>query len=255
MKRIYTLIIIAVITFLIVLFVMRPDLLSNIWLWILGLIGPIIKGGDALFKSGAKGIKNLFSDEKPTLATVGGNVPQDQSIPTQPTISTQIAEKLAKPFHGTTLQLIRFSDDGQTTIGLLYINNNFFCYTLEDTYRDDKIQNETRIPSGIYNVDFLRYETDLTKKYRTEFDWFSFHLEIQNIPNYQGVYIHKGNHHEHTAGCVLVSESLSVTDAEKKLTNSNITFKRLYQFVEKELNEGITVRIVIKDESWINQIN
>ncbi len=46
MKRITFLIFIAIITFAVVLWVKRPDIIGNFWLWAVGLAGPVI----ALFK-------------------------------------------------------------------------------------------------------------------------------------------------------------------------------------------------------------
>lgn len=46
MKRFTFLLFIALTTFLIVLWVKRPDIISNFWLWLVGLAGPIV----ALYK-------------------------------------------------------------------------------------------------------------------------------------------------------------------------------------------------------------
>ena len=42
MKRVLILLIVAIITFTIMLLIYRPDILEDVWLWIVGLIGPII---------------------------------------------------------------------------------------------------------------------------------------------------------------------------------------------------------------------
>ncbi len=66
MKRAIILIVVAIITLTIVFIVYRPDLLEKIWLWIIGLAGPIIgfsKKGIQLvikfIKSLDKSIENL----------------------------------------------------------------------------------------------------------------------------------------------------------------------------------------------------
>ncbi len=46
MKRLTVLIFIALLTLLIVFWVKRPDIISNFWLWLIGLAGPIV----ALFR-------------------------------------------------------------------------------------------------------------------------------------------------------------------------------------------------------------
>ena len=42
MKRIVILVFVALITVVVILMVKRPDLISNFWLWLVGLAGPII---------------------------------------------------------------------------------------------------------------------------------------------------------------------------------------------------------------------
>ena len=117
------------------------------------------------------------------------------------------------------------------------VNHQFYCYALEDTFNEPKIKGETRIPSGNYNVDFIRQDTPLTEKYRTRFDWFTYHLEIQKVPGFTGVYIHSGGDHKDTEGCLLVSDSISAGE-NTFLTNSRNTFKKLYQYLELQLKEG-----------------
>ena len=42
MKRITFLVLIAIITFVVILVVKRPDIIGSFWLWLVGLAGPII---------------------------------------------------------------------------------------------------------------------------------------------------------------------------------------------------------------------
>ena len=59
MKHFVILLIVATITITIVLLVYRPDLLEDVWLWIIGLIGPIIGFAKGGIKSISKFIKSL----------------------------------------------------------------------------------------------------------------------------------------------------------------------------------------------------
>jgi hypothetical protein len=59
MKHFVILLLVAIITITIVLFVYRPDLLEDVWLWVIGLIGPIIGFTKAGIKSMFKFIKSL----------------------------------------------------------------------------------------------------------------------------------------------------------------------------------------------------
>lgn len=79
------------------------------------------------------------------------------------------------------------------TLGKLYINGEFFCYTCEDKVRPKKIYGETAIPVG-------KYQVSLTWSNR-----FKRILPlIENVPNFEGIRIHAGNTHEDTEGCLLV---------------------------------------------------
>ena len=107
------------------------------------------------------------------------------------------------------LKLQRYSDNGNSTLGLLFIDNEFECYTLEDEFREVKISGETRIPKGIYDRGIRNELTPLTLKYQKKYEWFEKHIEILNVPNFHSIYIHIGNFETHTAGCLLLGNSVN----------------------------------------------
>ncbi|NJN25753.1 MAG: hypothetical protein HC819_07205, partial [Cyclobacteriaceae bacterium] len=84
--------------------------------------------------------------------------------------------------------------------------------------------------------------------------WFSYHLEIKNVPHFKGICLHHGGGHHDTAGCILVSDSSTISSENKTLTNSKYTFEQLYRFLERQIGEGKKVQLTIKDEQWINQL-
>jgi len=248
MNRFYTLFIVAIIAFAVIFFIQRPDIFNDIWLWLIGLAGTII----GLFKSIFSFLKRKDEETSITSPQLLSQLP----IATKPEKEAEIQELARDDFKGVTITVLRYSDDGTTTIGLLYLNGFFYCYTLEDTHREVKIDDQTRIPAGKYTLDFIRHDTELTLKYRNLFpEWFHYHLEIQKVPNYTGVYIHSGGDHTHTSGCLLVSDSLSVKNTSKFLTNSQNTFKRLYIYLKKEIENGTPVRLIMRDEAWFAKLN
>lgn len=223
MKRIITLVFIALLAFLIVYLVQKPEVLENIWMWLVGLAGSIVAAGQKLVA--------FFKGDKKEDSTTEKQQNDD--------------------FEGLTLRLKRYSDDGQTTLGLVYLGEHFYCYSLEDTFQLQKVAGQTRIPAGTYTINFREEESPLTKKYRDKYpDWFTFHLQLQNVPGFENIYIHSGGTSEDTAGCLLVSDSFNISDKAKFLTNSRATFKKLYNFLSKELKAGKQVRIQIFDENW-----
>lgn len=248
MNRISTLIVIAVVVFAVIFFVQRPDVLNEVWLWLIGLSGIIIQLFKRLLGFLKDGDKDSNQQITPNPAGINSIASQSKQV--------ELQELATDNFKGVTITVLRYSDDGTTTIGLLYLNGFFYCYTLEDAKRDKKITGITRIPAGKYGLDFIRQETELTKKYRKIFpDWFNYHLEIKNVPGFQGIYMHSGGDHEDTQGCVLVSDSLNVSNENKFLTNSKNTFKRLYTYLRTEIESGTKVRMIIRDEAWIAKLN
>jgi hypothetical protein len=69
MRRFSVLLFIAILTFLAVLYVKRPDLLNHIWLWIVGLAAPVI----GLVKKLAEFAKNWFTENIQKKITKPGN--------------------------------------------------------------------------------------------------------------------------------------------------------------------------------------
>ena len=248
MGRFTTLLVVALIAFAVIFFVQRPDILNEVWLWLIGLSGAIV----SLFNRFVGFLKGQEKKDEPN-AQNGAAAPP---VALNPNKQAELNELATDDFKGVTMTVLRYIDDGTTTIGLLYLNGYFYCYTLEDTHRDEKVAGQTRIPAGKYAIDFIRHDTSLTLKYRNLFpDWFHYHLEIKNVPNYTGVYIHSGGDHTHTAGCLLVSDSLSVGTSKKFLTNSKNTFRRLYSYLQEEIEKGTVVRLVLRDEAWFAKLN
>ena len=142
------------------------------------------------------------------------------------------------------LDVLRYKDDGNTTLGLLFVDGVFECYTLEDEERDIKIKGETRIPEGTYKLDFRRELSGLTEKYRRKYDWFDFHLHVKDVPNFKYVYIHIGNTEKNTDGCLLLG---STVDKDSMFQGrSTDAYKTLYQKVGVAINKGEPINITYK---------
>lgn len=217
-------------------------MLDQIWVWLIGLAGSIIKGFQLIidfFKDRFGSVKEQVREK---VESAIGSVPG--------------ASKAKANFKGTTLSLLRYSHDGITTTGLLYISNKFYCYTLEDAIAGTNGAKEFRVPAGTYRLQFRKEETALTQKYRDKFPaWFTYQIQLVNVPNFQSAYIHNGDDDTGTEGCILVSDSLSVGDPQTFFSNSQRTYKQLYKYLSELLNQGKAVQIVIHDEQNIAQLN
>jgi len=142
------------------------------------------------------------------------------------------------------LTVHRFSSGDESTIGSLMINGDFECFTLEDEYREEKVKGETRIPAGTYTVKFRESESPMTEKYRARYDFFKYHLHVQNVTNFQFIYIHAGNKDDHTDGCLLLGDSANNNQIDDGfIGHSRQAFERVYKKVSKALKEGEPVNI------------
>ncbi len=143
----------------------------------------------------------------------------------------------------------RIASDKESTLGLLTVNGKKFSFVIEDEHRDVKVKSETRIPAGVYPVQFRKVLTPLTRKYRKKYPWFDYHLELQNVPNFTHIYIHIGNFENSTAGCQVVGNKAGF-DSRNHFRNYESTdnFKRLYQLISDALNKGEEVIYQVVDE-------
>lgn len=102
-------------------------------------------------------------------------------------------------------------------------NNPFFCNTLEDVVRvlnkkEDKIQGETAIPAGKYQV-VMSFSNQFQKVMPL----------LLNVPYFSGVRIHSGNTDKDTEGCIIVG----VNNIKGIVTNSVFYTLKLYALISK----------------------
>ena len=145
------------------------------------------------------------------------------------------------------MKVLRYSDDGKSTAGLLFVNGKFFAHTIEDEHRDVKVKGETCIPDGKYKLKILKQDTPLTIKHRQTYgSWFKYHIEITNVPNFQGVYIHAGNNESHTEGCLLIGKAATKDGSGQTIQRSIEAIKEFYLLVYPLLEKGEEVTIEMK---------
>jgi hypothetical protein len=116
------------------------------------------------------------------------------------------------------IEVKRFDFKDSYTAGRMYIDNLYFCYTLEDVVREGaKVDGQTAIPAGTYDViidDSTRFGRPMP--------------HILNVPNFKGVRIHSGNTSKDTEGCILLGASYAGKDFIGNSKNSfDIFFEKL----------------------------
>lgn len=101
------------------------------------------------------------------------------------------------------------------TVGKLYIDGVYECFTLEDPVRETKVYGKTAIPYGTYDViinQSARFKRELPL--------------LLNVENFAGVRIHAGNTVEDTEGCILVGTTRTKNGI---VLNSALAFKFLFK--------------------------
>lgn len=143
-----------------------------------------------------------------------------------------------------SLLLDRFTQNEYYTYGNLKEigQNNINSFTLENG------TGQKYIPAGTYEIRQRKVLSGLTKIYRGKFDWFTWHLELVNVPNAKYVYIHIGNTEEDTDACILVANTCDLTPATKKgfIGESTANYKELYMKLTNHLVNGGKAYITIK---------
>ena len=126
------------------------------------------------------------------------------------------------------IEVKRFEFKDTHTIGKMYLDGQYECYTLEDVVRKGaKVNGQTAIPTGTYNLIINhsnRFNRDLPL--------------LENVPNFTGVRIHAGNTSAHTEGCILVGTTWSGKDF---IGNSRVAFNKLFEKLKKA--KKITIKI------------
>ena len=145
------------------------------------------------------------------------------------------------------IDVVRIQFGSDSTNGLVFIDNSFECYSLEDQVREGaKVMGETAIPLGSYEIKFRTvggFDSKYKKRYGT--DWHVGMLELQDVPNFKYILIHTGNTDEHTAGCLLLGETQQDLDKGKDgfVGGSGDAYKKFYPKVRDALVSGEKVMI------------
>jgi len=129
---------------------------------------------------------------------------------------------------------------------LAYIDGVLECGIIEDPVREKKIAKITAIPAGVYEVKLRKEITPKTQDYRDKYDWFNWHLHIQDVPGYSGIYCHIGNYPSNSDGCLLCN-NIFYADEPSKMGQSTDSFRKFYQKVVAALEGGDKVMIDIRN--------
>lgn len=139
------------------------------------------------------------------------------------------------------LTLKRNQSANNATIGVLYLDDIFECYTLEDVVREItgipieqwKIKGQTAIPIGKYRVII-----DFSNRFQKMMP------HILDVAGFEGVRIHSGNSDKDTEGCLLVGQCWKI--GENKIGLSRLAFESLFIKLEKAVNSGEEIYLTVE---------
>lgn len=138
------------------------------------------------------------------------------------------------------IEVKRFEFGTNYTIGKLYIDGVYECYTLEDKVREVegqpvstwKIAGQTAIPKGTYYViidDSVRFGKPMP--------------HITNVPGYDGVRIHSGNTDADTDGCILVGQTWA---GGNFIGQSRVAFQEFMEHLWSATHSKDTITITVE---------
>jgi hypothetical protein len=109
------------------------------------------------------------------------------------------------------LELIRLEDSSAGTFGVLKINKEPFCVTLEP-WDWENMKSKSSIPAQQYTM--RRYDSPS----------FGLTFLVENVPGRTAILFHAGNTADDTAGCILLASSFGKLRGERAILNSGKTF-------------------------------
>ena len=127
------------------------------------------------------------------------------------------------------VEVKRFEFGTTYTIGKLYIDGVYQCYTLEDVVRSGpKVAGATAIPTGEYKL-----VIDFSNRFQQRMP------HILNVPSFEGVRIHCGNTSSDTEGCILLG---SIWPGKNSVTGSRLAFNKVFPLLEDAKDITIVVK-------------
>lgn len=136
------------------------------------------------------------------------------------------------------LTLLRRLLTDQETVGELMLDvspkkQERLCYTIEPPIKANNEHPKGAIPCGWY-----RLSVTYSPKFGRELPLLHY------VPGFEGIRLHAGNSHRHTAGCVLVGEmtddpfsSPAPLCGEYRLYNSRLTENRIVELLKQSLKD------------------
>jgi len=129
------------------------------------------------------------------------------------------------------IKVERFLHHPDCEIGRVFINDEYFCFSIEDASRTTKIKGETCIPLGVYPLS-TRFSPHFSKAYNHDMIW------VQNVPGFEFILIHWGNTISDTEGCLIIGDKIGIVNQKDAVLNSRATYLKFYAKVINQIKAG-----------------
>lgn len=114
------------------------------------------------------------------------------------------------------------------TFGILLIDGESFCVTLEPYDRDNQ--------KSISNIPAQQY---ICEKFRSPS--YGFTYRIKNIQGRSKVLFHAGNYARNTRGCIILAQYFGKIRGDRAVLNSGFTFKKFMDILRGNLEFMLTI--------------
>lgn len=126
------------------------------------------------------------------------------------------------------VKIIRCEVTDNHTLGVLLVEGEIFCYTLELAYRNNET-NISCIPYGEYVVEFKRSPK------------FGYSYAIINVVDRVDILFHRGNTVDDTNGCILLGYKTGYIDNKRAILDSKKSVEDFMKNMEKEMGFNLEI--------------
>ena len=129
------------------------------------------------------------------------------------------------------LELIRLEETDAGTFGVLKVNKQVFCVTLEPGDLENA-ENRSSIPAQQYTCRRVKSPT------------FGKTYQVLGVPGRSDILFHPGNTISDTAGCILLAQHFGKLYGNRAVLNSGSTFDQFIAWMEEYPFLNLTIREV-----------
>ena len=148
------------------------------------------------------------------------------------------------------LKVIRFKSGKDATLSKIYLDGEMLCHGLEDEYRAEKVEKETRTPPGTYPV-ALRTVGGFNANYIDKIPGHIGMIWIKHVPDFKYILWHIGNFEYNTDGCLLLGQG----DTEAmSVWRSSDTYKRVYGILAPMIRDGEITEVEYIDHDYHDRL-